>query len=55
MDYELIWWCIVGAICFVFFVCCIFCDKSSDTVSKDTLDRLNGKRSRDNWIDLRQL
>lgn len=50
MDYELVLWCIVGGLCVIFFVLACIVGPSNDTVSKETLNRLNGKRSRDNYI-----
>ena len=49
MDYELIWWC-VCAICLGLMLCGFLFVRPDTPISKETLDRLNGKRSRDNYI-----
>ena len=50
MDYELIWWCVVGAVSLGIMLYNFLFAKTDTSVSKETLDRLNGKRSRDNYI-----
>lgn len=50
MDYELIWWCVVGTVCLSIMLYGFLFAKYDTFVSEETLDRLNGKRSRDNYI-----
>ena len=50
MDYELIWWCVVGIICASILILCAICAKYDSVVSAETLDRINGKSSRNNYI-----
>ena len=50
MDYELIWWCVVGGFAAVVLLATLFVKGDSDTVSADTLARLNGKCSNSGYI-----
>jgi hypothetical protein len=50
MDYELIFWCVVGTVCLGIMLYGFLFVRPNIPVSKEALDRLNGKRSRDNYI-----
>ena len=45
MDYELIFWCILGAIVFVGLLFCLLTPDYDKPVSEDTLRRLRGERT----------
>ena len=44
MDYELAFWCVLGAACLVFFVLAMLAPKD-EPVSQETLRRLRGERT----------
>lgn len=44
MDYELIFWCVLGAICLIIFAA-IMLVPANEPVSQETLRRLRGERT----------